>query len=536
MPGENRPSPPLTLDLAAERKHQRRWWTLAILSLSLLIIGLDNTILNVAIPTIQREFSSSASELQWMVDSYILVFAALLLTLGTLGDKFGRARALQWGLVIFGISSFGAAYAQSAEQLIAARAVMGIGGAFIMPATLSIVIDVFPKRELGKAISIWAGIAGLGVGLGPLAGGLLLEYFWWGSVFLVNVPIVVIALIAGYFLVPDSRDPDTTALDLPGAVLSLVAITTLVFAIIEVPSRGWLDPLVLTAFGTAILFGVGFAVRELTTDAPMLDFAFFRNLRFSWGAAAIGFAFFALFGMVFLLTQYLQFVRGYTALETGYRLVPIALGIMVGASQSHRLVARLGTAKVVAAGMVGLAAVLGSMSLWDVSTSYWIIGMTLFLMAMSMGITMAPATEAVMGALPQAKAGVGSAMNDLVRQVAGAFGVAIIGSIVNAEYSGQMDDAVADIPPQSAGLAADSVGAALLLASEIGGANGIALAGAARAAFVDSFGLASMIASGVLLFGSVLVARYLPRESMEAEQKATHLARPATTSSPVHGK
>lgn len=500
------------LDSRAERKHRQRWWTLAILSLSLLIIGLDNTILNVALPTLQREFQSSSSELQWMVDSYIVVFAGLLLTLGALGDRFGRARALQAGLIIFGLASVWAAYSQSAGQLIAARAVMGIGGAFIMPATLSVLIDVFPREERGRAISIWAGVAGLGIGLGPLTGGLLLEWFWWGSVFMVNVPIVVIALVAGLVLVPDSRDPEATGLDIPGGLLSMGAVTSLVFAIIEAPSKGWLDPVVVGAFAAAIVLGIGFTIRELRTDAPMLDFSFFRNFHFSFGAAAIGFAFFALFGMIFLLTQYLQFVRGYTALEAGYRLIPIALGIMIGASQSHRWVARFGTPKVVSTAMVGLAVIMGAMALWGSGTEYWIVGTMLFLMAAMMGNVMAPSTESVMGALPAAKAGVGSAMNDLVRQVAGALGVAVIGSAVNTVYANRMSDAVTNLPPQAAEPAGDSVGAALRIAADVGGPQGAALASAANDAFMDAFGIAAVIAAGLLLVGSFLVRRYLPAE------------------------
>jgi len=290
------------------------------------------------------------------------------------------------------------------------------------------------------------------------------------------------------------------------------AVTSLVFAIIEAPSKGWLDPVVVGAFAAAIVLGIGFTIRELRTDAPMLDFSFFRNFHFSFGAAAIGFAFFALFGMIFLLTQYLQFVRGYTALEAGYRLIPIALGIMIGASQSHRWVARFGTPKVVSTAMVGLAVIMGAMALWGSGTEYWIVGTMLFLMAAMMGNVMAPSTESVMGALPAAKAGVGSAMNDLVRQVAGALGVAVIGSAVNTVYANRMSDAVTNLPPQAAEPAGDSVGAALRIAADVGGPQGAALASAANDAFMDAFGIAAVIAAGLLLVGSFLVRRYLPAE------------------------
>ncbi|HYH11980.1 MAG TPA: MFS transporter, partial [Thermomicrobiales bacterium] len=410
--------------------------------------------------------------------------------------------------------------------------VMGIGAALIMPATLSILTNVFPPNERAKAIAIWAGLAGAGAAIGPVTSGFLLEHFWWGSVFLVNVPIVLIALVAGIFLVPESRDPNPPALDLPGAFLSMAAVTSLVFAIIEAPARGWLDPLVLTSFVLAVVFGGGFAVREVTTDAPMLDFAFFRNRRFSWGAAAIGFAFFALFGTVFLLTQYLQFVRGYTPLEAGYSLIPVALGIMVGASQSHRWVGRFGTPAVVSAAMLALSVVLGSMIVWEVNTPYWIVGTTLFFMTVSMGNVMAPSTEAVMGALPPAKAGVGSAMNDLVRQVAGAFGVAIIGSIVNSVYAGQMEDSVATLPPQAAEPARDSVGAAIRVADTLDGPGGVALAEVARTAFVDSLGLSSLVAAGAVLAGALLVRRFFPAEPAMADvgSKGGERARPGVPS------
>ena len=313
-----------------------------------------------AIPTVQRDLSATASALQWIVDSYVLVFAGLLMTMGALGDRFGRARALVTGLVIFGVGSAYAAFTSSATELIWARAVMGVGGALIMPATLSIITDVFPREERGRAIGVWAAVAGLGIGIGPVVGGLLLENFWWGSVFLVNVPIVLIALIAGYFLVPASRDPEATPLDLPGAATSMVTVSALVFGIIEGPARGWTSGLVLSAFVVAAAAGVAFWAIERRTEHPMLDLDYFKNPRFSGGAAAISIAFFALFGVIFLLTQFLQFVQGYTALEAGLRTAPVAIGMVIGSATSPRLAERFGTARVVAFGLGVLAAVLFS--------------------------------------------------------------------------------------------------------------------------------------------------------------------------------
>ncbi|MYB76833.1 MAG: MFS transporter [Chloroflexi bacterium] len=506
--------------------YQRRWWILGLLAMSLLIIGLDNTILNVALPTLQREFDAAATELQWMVDAYILVFAGLLLTMGSLGDRFGRKRALQLGLIVFGASSLFAAYADSVEQLIAARAIMGVGGALIMPSTLSILIDVFPREERGRAISIWAGVAGMGIGLGPLTGGLLLENFWWGSIFLINIPIAVLALAGGLFVIPESRDPHPVPVDILGAVLSIAAITALVFAIIEAPARGWTDTLVLASFAAGGLLAIAFIIWEIKTDHPMLNLAFFRNLRFSAGAGAIAITFFAMFGMVFGLTQYLQFVQGYTALEAGVRLVPIALGVVIGAGNSHRLVAKLGTDRVVTLGLLLVTTVLASLAFWQPDTPYWVVGATLFVLAIGMGNTMAPSTDAVMGAIPEANAGVASAMNDVTRQVAGALGVAVIGSAINTVYGRRMEDAVTGLPPEAAEAASDSIGMAARIAAMVPANVGGTLLDAARSAFTDALSLAVLISACAALAGAVLIARFMPRHHLADKSAAPEAVEP----------
>ena len=455
-----------------------------------------------------------------MVDAYILVFAGLLLTMGSLGDRFGRRRGLQAGLLVFGLSSIFAGYAESSAQLIAARALMGIGGALIMPSTLSILTDVFPREERGKAIGIWAGVSGLGIGLGPLTGGLLLEHFWWGSVFLINIPIVGLALVAGLVLVPESRDPHPAPLDIPGAVLSISAITTLVYSVIEAPARGWTDGLVIAGFVGGAVLAVAFVYREIRTDYPMLNFEFFKNPRFSAGAGAIAIGFFALFGMVFGLTQYLQFVQGYTPLEAGLRMAPVALGIAIGAGNSHRLVGMLGTNKVVAMGLTVVAGVLVTITFWQPDTEYWIVGFTFFVMAFGMGNLMAPATDSVMGAVPEANAGVASAMNDVTRQVAGALGVAVIGSVINTVYSNEMGEAVAGLPPEAADAARDSVGAATHIASTLPAETVGGLADSANMAFTDALGVAVLVGAGVALTGAVLVAKFMPARHLPADGSA----------------
>ena len=500
--------------------YRRRWWTLGILSLSLVIIGLDNTVLNVAIPTLQREFNASATSLQWMIDSYILVFAGLLLTMGALGDRFGRKRALQYGLVVFGLSSLFTAYAGSTAQLIGARALMGVGGALIMPSTLSVLTNVFPREERGKAIGIWAGVAGLGIGLGPVIGGLLLEQFWWGSVFFINIPIVAVALVAGFVLVPESRDPHPAALDFPGAVLSICAISSLVYSIIEAPVRGWTDGVVISGLVGGIALAAAFVYWEIRTDHPMLNLEFFKNPRFSAGAGAIAIGFFALFGMIFGLTQYLQFVQGYTPLEAGLRMVPIAVGMASGASISHRLVTKLGTSKVVVAGLVVLAGVLVSISFWQPGTDYRVVGATFFLLAFGMGNLMAPATDAVMGAVPEANAGIASAMNDVTRMVAGAFGVAVFGSVVNTVYSGRMDEAVAGLPPEAARAASDSVGAASQIALALPAEAAGRLADTAKTAFTDALGIAVLVSAGAALIGAVFIAKFMPPRHLPVGKSA----------------
>jgi len=329
-------------------------------------------------------------------------------------------------------------------------------------------------------------------------------------VFLINLPIVAIALVAGWWLVPDSRDEGHAGLDLPGALISVSAISLLVYAIIEAPNHGWLDGLTLAALAGALGLAMLFFWWELRTSHPMLDLSVFRNRRFSLGAAAIGLTFFALFGTIFVFTQYLQFVQGYTPLEAGSRLLPLAFGIAIGAGRSNHLVNRFGTTRVVTMGMVIVATVLGSFALWGTDTPYWIMGTSVFLLAFGMGNVMAPATDAVMGAVPEAKAGVGSAMNDVVRQVAGALGIAIIGSILNTVYRNQMDTPATGLPVEVTDPARDSIGAALAVAGQIGGPEGMALATSARSAFVDAMGSTALVAATVALIGAAVVARWLP--------------------------
>jgi EmrB/QacA subfamily drug resistance transporter len=489
--------------------YEMRWKTLAVLALSLVIIGLDNTILNVAIPTLQEEFDASASSLQWMVDSYLLVFAGLLLVFGTLGDRLGRKRALQAGVSIFGLASLGALVADTAGQVIAVRALMGVGAALIMPATLSIIANVFPPEERGKAIGIWAALAAVGIGLGPLAGGLLLEWFDWSSVFLVNVPFALAALLLGIRYVPESRDPRPGRFDLTGAALSTAGFSVLVYAVIEAPNDGWLSSTVLGLLGLAVALVAAFIWWERRTPEPMLDLGFFRNARFSVGTAAVSVAFFALLGGIFALTQYLQFAHGYSAVEAGAIMSPMALGLVIGAGSSNRAVQRLGTARVVTAGLTGLAALLALTLLWEPDMSAGLLLAWFFGVALSMGWVMAPATDAVVGAVPAARSGVASAMNTVARMVSGALGVAVVGSLVNSLYS---DDIAASLPARAPEEATESIGATAAAAAQAPPEIAAGVLSAAGDAFTSAMGIGLTVSSALALGAAVLVARLLPSQ------------------------
>src|SRR5205823_2814031 len=359
----------------------------------------------------------------------------LLLTCGALGDRFGRKGALNIGLVVFGVGSFAAGISHSANQLIAFRALMGAGGALIMPATLSILTSTFPVQERARAIAIWAGVAGAGGAIGPVASGFLLAHFSWGSVFFINLPVVAVALTAGKFLVPTSRDPNRLPLDPVGAVLTVVGLAALLYGIIEAPIRGWSDARTLASFALAVVVLGQFALWEWRNPNPMLDLGYFKRKRFTGGAMAITLVFFAMFGMFFLITQYLQFVKGWTPLGAGVRLLPFAFAMMIVAPSSARIAERIGTKRTVAAGLaIGCVGfVLASRLQVDSSYAYLIVAFVI--MAAGMAMTMPPSTAAILSSLPMGKQGVGSAVNDTTRELGGALGVAVLGSIFATRYT-----------------------------------------------------------------------------------------------------
>jgi EmrB/QacA subfamily drug resistance transporter len=488
--------------------YAQRWKALGVLALSLFVVTVGNTILNVALPTIRDDLGASSSQLQWIVDGYLLVFAGLLLTAGSLGDRFGRRRALVTGLLVFGAGSLLAALSSSSGALIASRALMGLGAAGIMPTTLSILTNIFPAHERPKAIAIWAAISGVGIAVGPISGGWLLEHFSWNSVFLVNLPIVAVALLGAAAFVPESRDPEARKLDLLGAGLSIAGLSTIVWALIEAPERGWGAPSILAAFGLGLATLATFVAYERRTPEPMLDVTVFRNLRFSAASLSITFVFFALMGVLFFLTTYMQAVLGYSALGTGIRVLPVAVGMVMATRLSVKLVHKAGTKVVVAGGLVTVAVALSMYTQFDAETVYGSFAVALFLMGAGMGLAMSPATEAIMGALPKAKAGVGSAMNDVVREVGGTLGVAILGSVLNSGYSSGMSAGA--LTPAQAEIAGDSVGGAHAVAAQLDPGAAQVLIDASNHAFVDAMATTSGIAAAVALLGAVVALALLP--------------------------
>ena len=503
----------------------RRWWTLSVLCLSLLMVVVGNTALNVAIPTLVRKIGATDTQLQWIVDAYSLVFAGLLLTCGALGDRFGRKGALTIGLCIFGTGSFLAGISDSANQLIICRAIMGMGGAFVMPATLSILTNVFPVHERARAIAIWAGVAGAGGAIGPITSGILLAHFSWGAVFFINLPVVAVALIGGKFLVPTSRDPNRVPLDPVGAVLTIVGLAALLYGIIEAPIRGWSDIRTVASFTLAIVVLAQFALWEWRNPHPMLDLNYFRRKRFTGGATAITLVFFAMFGMFFLITQYLQFVKGWTPLGAGVRLLPFAITMMIVAPSSARIAERVGTKRTVASGLLIVSVGLVLASRLQVNTSYLFLIVAFVVIAGGAALTMPSSTASILSSLPMGKQGVGSAVNDTTRELGGALGVAVLGSIFATRYTSAIGSSIGHLPTAAQEAARASVGGAIGVAQKIGGSTGAALESTAKHAFVHGQSTAFLLAAAVTLSASLLIWRIMPVHlsyDYEAVEEAQH--------------
>lgn len=512
-----------------------RWLGLVFICISLLVISLDNTILNVALPSISRDLGASASELQWIVDGYILVFAALLLTMGSVGDRYGRKRALQIGVAWFGVFSLLAGLSNSTDMLILTRALLGVGGAIIMPATLSLITASFrDPRERAQAIAIWAAIFGLGVGIGPLIGGYLIEYFDWNAVFFVNVPVALVALVGGGLYLQESRDETAPPPDIPGVLLSFTGLLALVYGIIEAGQDGWTAEHVLAAFGAAAVLLALFFWWEWRASHAMLPLRFFRNMSFTGANVAMTLMMFAMFGSMFFLSQYFQSVQGYTALETGWRLLPMALVIMVSAGMSARIAERIGTKLAVGTGF--LVAAGGMLYLSQVATvdaSYGAVFLGLAILGAGMGMAMSPATNSIMSSVPVDKAGVGSAMNDTTRQIGGALGVAVLGTVMNDVYLDQVAGLQAQLPPEAYGAVSSSIQGAHGIAARLGGPLAQAVIDTANEAFVSGMTDAMFLAALIMMAAALFVYAVLPARARSIEPEGDAEAHEAEPGQPV---
>ena len=499
--------------------HPQRRLILAAMATSLVLIVAGVSSLNLALPSIRDALAASNTELLWIVDSYGLVFAGLLLPAGAFGDRYGRKEALVAGLVILFGGALAATFAATPLVLIGARSVMGIGAALVMPATLSILTVVFPPSERAKAIAVWVGFAGAGGALGVLAGGILLDFFWWGSVFFINVPIALVVLISVIAIVPTSRDEEQRPLDIGGSLLSIAGLGILLFGIIEGPERGWTDSFVLSLFGVAAALILLFVLWELRAKAPMLDPRYFKDRNFTLGSLAITASFLAMFGFFLLVTLYLQFAQGHSPLGAAVRTIPFAFVMIAIAPRSPELANRFGPRVTVVGGMLMLAGGLVGLSFLAVASPYWHLLVWLVTLSAGMAVLMPPSTTAIVSSLPQSKAGVGSAVNDTTREVGGAIGIALLGSLVSVGYRAGIDDAVAGLPPELAEAARDSIGAALGIAGEIGGEPGLALAAAAGTAFTDGVGLAFLVGAGIIVAAAAVIAVFHPRDHRPETQR-----------------
>src|SRR3954454_9524576 len=493
---------------------RRNTAVLVTLCVAALLISLDTTIVNVTLPTLVRDLHASNRQLQWIVDSYNLVFAAFLLAAGSLSDRFGRKGALLAGLGIFATGSLLGARASSPGQLIAVRGLIGLGAAFIFPATLSILTNVFTERsERAKAIGLWGAMTGVGVAAGPIIGGWLLEHFWWGSVFLALVPVAAVVAALTALWVPTSRDPNAPRLDLPGLGLSTAAIGTLVFTIIEAPEVGWLAARTLAGFTVAAILLVVFVRWERRVAQPMLDVDLFRNLRFTAASGSVTISFFALFGFIFMVTQYFQFLKGYSPFSTGLRLLPVAISVGAASIIGTKLAVLIGNKAIVSAGLASMGVAFLWISTASIATPYLELAGQMILLGVGMGFTSAPATEAIMGVVPKEKAGIGSAINDATREFGGTLGVAVIGSVFASIYAARLA-LPQGLPSEAAHAARESVGGAFIAAQRVAdaglGSAAAQLKDAASHAFFDGFAVGCLVAAGVALVGAVIAAVLLP--------------------------
>jgi EmrB/QacA subfamily drug resistance transporter len=508
---------------------RRRWAILGALVVGLLAIVIDNTVLNVALKTIADPvggLGASQSQLEWAINSYTLVFAGLLFTFGVVGDRIGRKRMLMIGLVLFGLGSLISAYSHSPDQLIAARAVMGFGGAAVMPQTLSIISNVFEPHERARAIGIWAAAVGIGVAIGPVLGGVLLAHFWWGSVFLINVPVTVLGAAAAVALVPESRNPSPGRIDYLGVLASVVGLVLLVYGIVQGGDTGsWARAGVLIPVIAGLAVLALFAWYETRISHPSLDVRLFRDRRLSASVAVIALLFFCMGGVYFFVSFYLQNVRGYSPLHAGLLAIPFAVGQFVTSPRSAGLVSRFGVRAVAGGGLLLNAAAIAGYAFLGTSSPVWVLAVLYLIQGTGMGAALPTVTAAVMEVLPRERAGAGSALTNTARQVAVALGVAVLGSVLAQSYRSTLSPALAALPAAARGTAGQSISATQAVAQRLGPAGRFLIA-PANTAFVDAMRVTTVAAAAIAILGGFAVMRWLParpRPTIE-EQVAAEVA------------
>ncbi|MEU4475301.1 MFS transporter [Micromonospora sp. NPDC023888] len=490
-----------------------RWWALAALALSGLVIGLDLTILNVALPTLASDLGATTSDLQWFANAYNLVLAALMLPAGLLGDRFGRKKLLLAGLAVFGLGSLACVYATSPETLIGARALLGLGAAFVLPLAVSALPLLFDSVERAKAVSIWVTANAASFPLGPIIGGFLLDNFWWGSVFLINVPVVVLGLLAVSMLVPESRSAQKPSLDLPGILTSGVGLAGLTFGLTEAGSRGWSDGLVLATLVGGIVLLIVFVVWEKRRPGTALvDLTLFRSRPFTWGSAMATLVSFATFGLLFSIPQFFQAVSGADALGTGLRLLPVIGGLLVGAQIAEKLVVKIGAGLVVSIGFAFVVVGLLTGVPTTVSSDYWFVAFWIAVSGIGIGFVLPTSMDTALGTLTEERSGIGSAVIQAMRQVGGTVGVAVLGTVLSIVYRDRLD--LDGVPSDIATRAEDSAAAGVIVAHRLASDE---LLMSVRTAFVHAMDVMLVVCAGFGILGVILAVVFLPRPRQAPE-------------------
>ncbi|MCZ6546465.1 MAG: MFS transporter [Chloroflexi bacterium] len=501
----------LARSAATEELNPRRWWILAVMSLTTFMVFLDNTIVNTALPSISRDLGASTATLQWVIDGYTLVLAGFLLVGGTMGDRFGRRRFLILGMLIFGIAASGAALSTDSTMLIGFRGLQGIGAALVLPATLSIVTATFPREERTIAIGVWTATGGLAIGVGPVVGGLIVDEINWAAVFWLHLPVVAIALL-GMLLVPESRESRLLRLDIPGALLATSGLFALVFGIIQGNEAGWTSPEIIAAFSAAVILLGAFAVVEARSRAPMLPLRFFKQRDFNGAVLIIGLIFFSLMVTFFFLTQFFQIVQGKSAFTAGAFILPAAGMMLVGAPISAILSKRIGPRALITVAGVAVVGGLIWLSNLDADSSYLTIGLGLAAFGFGGGMALAPLTDTVMAAVPVNDAGIGSAVNDVSRELGAALGIAITGSVVSNIYRSNVDDSLSGVVPADlVDTIGEGIGIANVTAASLPAEVAAAVVEAANTAFIDAFTTGLLVSAGVMVLATGAALVMIPR-------------------------